>query len=286
MSGIKTQGKLHEEAAIKTIGGDAYNLNGAAANAMVGNQFPTYDICSSTELASVKSHISQPGACKPADIEAYKADFSHMLGWNRSEERGLSPLQQDADRISGLSTKGFEVPAELKGAGQDQTVDYLKNNSILRIPDDHVAPVKAALDKAIQSLPGNYFLPENPSDQQVQAVLNRVKGTGLSSSETAQLMDTQDQADQQVESQLKDVALEGAAQAVPEVALAEQVVNSEEVQQVETAAADQAGVKAVSGDTSQPNQALSQEDNPAYDASQSQEESGSESDGYQYGYGY
>jgi hypothetical protein len=286
MSGIKTRGKLHEDAALKSIGGDAYNLNGKAANGMVGNQFPTYDICSSTELASVKSHLSQPGACPPADIEAYKADFSHMLGWDRAYERGLSPLEQDAERISNLSAKGFAVPAELKGAGQDQTVDYLKNNSILRIPDDHVAPVKAALDNDIRSLPENYFLPAEPSDEQVQAVLNRIQGTGLSSSETAQLMDGPDQADQQVESQVKEMALEGAAQAVPEVAVAEQVVDSEEVQQVEAAAADQAGVKAVSGDSSQPSQALSQEDNPAFDASQSQDESTSESDGYQYGYGY
>lgn len=286
MSRIKTQGQLHEEAALKTIGGDAYNLNGEAASGMLGNQFPTYDICSSSELASVKSHISQPGQCTASDIAAYKSDFSHMLGWDRAYERGLSPLEQDAERVCSLTGKGFPTPSEIKSAGPEQTVNYLKKNSVMRIPDDHVQAVRQALEPDIRSLPENYFLPADPSDQQVQAVLKRVQGSGLSSTETARLMNEQDQADERTQDQVKDMAVETASQAMPEAAVAEQVLNSEEAKQAEAAAIDQAGVKPVAADPSQPDQALSQDENPAYEASQSQEESEAESDGYQYGYGY
>ena len=286
MSYIKTQGDLHEKAALKTMGGDAYNLNREAASGVVGHQYPTFDICSSTELASVKSHISQPGQCTTSDIAAYKADFNHMLGWDRAYERGLSPLEQDAERLSSLPGKGFAVPSAINGVGQEGTVNYLKNNSIMRIPDDHVTPVRQAMEQDVRALPENYFLPENPTDEQVQGVLSRIQGTGLSSIETARQMNRQNQTTEQVEGAVKDLAVEGATEAVPEVAVVEQVVNSEEVQQAEEDAVDAAGAKLVATDASQPDQALSQGENPAYETSQSQEDTDGESEGYQYGMGY
>jgi hypothetical protein len=181
----KAQGQLHEDAALKKIGEDAFNLNDNAAKGMRGHNYPTFDICSLRELTSVKSHISSLGEVSAQDIESYKSDFSEMLGVTGSYDRGLSPLEQKAENIKYLSDSGqFPVPEEIKGAGINQVQDYLKNNTVMRIPDDHVQVVRNTLAADARNLPENYYLPSDPSDEQVNSILNRVQGTGMTSAET------------------------------------------------------------------------------------------------------
>lgn len=188
---IQQQGQMFEDTAVKTIGGDAKNLNEEAAEGKIGHQYPTFDVSSSTEIASVKSHITEPGKITDQDIAAYKSDFSKMLGWDRAYDRGLSPMEQDAERIENLPDSQ-PVPAELKGADRGKIVDYLEHRTVMRIPDDHVEAVrqgiKADIDKGLQ---GNYFLPDNPSEEQIQSVLNRVQGAGLTTTECAERMQSQ-----------------------------------------------------------------------------------------------
>ncbi len=75
------QGRMHEDAALETVGGDAVNLddfvsehaNDAASSEGVrhfqGGRFPTYDITSSTELASVKAYTSGGSEPSKQDID-------------------------------------------------------------------------------------------------------------------------------------------------------------------------------------------------------------------------
>lgn len=187
---IKEQGTLHEIAAKNTIGGDAKNLNDYKTN------YPTYDITSSTEIASVKSHMHSGTEPTDQDINAYVNDFHHMLGWGRAYDNGMDPVQQDAKNIMDARDQGMPVPDGLKGTNLEETTEYLKHNSALRIPDDHVESVQNALESRIRENPENYFLDSNPTNEQVQSVLNRVKGTGLNSAQTLdQLVDNQPSAD-------------------------------------------------------------------------------------------
>jgi hypothetical protein len=175
---IKEQGSLHEVSAKNIIGGDAINLNDLATN------FPTYDIASSTELASVKSHMHIGTEPTSQDINLYVHDFNHMLGWGRDYVNRLDPIQQDAKNIAEIRGRGAPIPEIIKNADQQEIGEYLKHNSVLRIPDDHVESVQKALEAKILEFPENYFLDANPTNEQIQSVLNRVKGTGLTSAQT------------------------------------------------------------------------------------------------------
>jgi hypothetical protein len=184
---------MHEDAALMKIGGDAKNLNGDAAHKMRGGQYPTFDISSSKEICSVKSHISQAGGPTQQDLAAYKTDFSHMLGWGRAYENGISPKEQDAERIAILAKQGTPIPGELKEADTEQVASYLQNKSIMRVPENHVDEVRDFLAKDVRKNPENYFLPPElePTDEQVQAIANRIQGTGLTSDETLNRLNTQ-----------------------------------------------------------------------------------------------
>lgn len=187
---VKLQGLIHEEAAKKEIGGDAGILDETASQGLRGGRYPTYDIASSEEIASVKSHSIADGQVSEQTVGAYLRDFDKVLGWDRGYERGLSPLQQDAERIATIRDQGIPVPEQLREASEDEIKEYLKHNSTLRIPDDHVEPVRESLETKIREIPGNYHLPEDPTDEEVTSVTSRIKGTGLTSSEAVQRMES------------------------------------------------------------------------------------------------
>jgi len=190
---IQRQGDLHEEAALKLIGGDAENLNNnekLESMGLRGNNYPNFDVFSSSEVCSVKSHINQDGS---ANVQSYMNDFSNMLGWGKAHEGGLSPLEQDAKRIKQSASMGVPVPTDLVGAGSEKVVSYLQDNSIMRIPSDHVPEVRDALVEDAKQLPGKYFLPESPSEAQFENLSERVQSTGLSASETLEKMNSKEQ---------------------------------------------------------------------------------------------
>ena len=181
---IQRQGDLHEESALKLIGGDAVNLNNNEKlrdMGLRGNNYPTYDILSSTEICSVKSHISENGS---ANTDAYLNDFGKMLGDDRAYEGPLSPVQQDAERLMDCAARGLPVPEAVKNASPEQVASYLQESSVLRIPSDHVGDVRQELLADAKQLPEKYALPENPTAEQLQKLADRVQSTDLSSTET------------------------------------------------------------------------------------------------------
>jgi hypothetical protein len=191
--GIQKQGLLHEESALKLIGGDSENLNNNPKLEDMGlhaGNYPNFDIFSSNEICSVKSHFTQDGA---PNIQSYKNDFSKMLGSGKPYQDGLSPLALDAKRISECAEKDIPVPNEIKEASQEQVVQFLKEKSVMRIPSDHVESVREALVNDARQLPEKYFLPETPTEEQLKSFGERVQSTGLSSNETFEHMKTAEQ---------------------------------------------------------------------------------------------
>ena len=183
--GIKKQGRLHEDSALKKIGGDAVNLNDVAGLGHKGGQFPTFDISSSTELTSVKSHVSIPGQISEQDINSYKTDFKKMLGHNRN---GPFPMGEDVKNIASLAENGHPVPTKLLGADQAKIIDYLQHETVMRIPDDHVENMQSKIIADAKQIPQNFYLPGNPTEEQLSTLGNRIQGSGLTSSETSEIM--------------------------------------------------------------------------------------------------
>lgn len=187
----KLQGAIQEVSALNTIGGDAVFLDGISKTAKQegykgyrGGFFPTYDISSSSEITSIKSHLSGGNKIAEQDIQNYLREFDELLGYARSYERGLDPVQQDAERVAYWRDQGVPVPAELQGASQEEIADYLKHKSIMRIPDDHVDVVKQRLHERVEKNPGHYFLPPNPTSEQIESVTARIQKSGKSTAET------------------------------------------------------------------------------------------------------
>jgi hypothetical protein len=169
-----------EAAARITLGGDAINLDQVAQKlGMKGNNFPTYDIASRYHVASVKTHWADDGTLNDAARQAYQRDFDHMLGWGRE----VNALEQDGQNIVKAREAGVPMPDALRTATPEQAAEYLRNHSVLLVPDDHVETVRADLKARALELPENYFLPSNPTEAQIEGLLQRVQGLGLSSGE-------------------------------------------------------------------------------------------------------
>lgn len=169
-----------EAAARATLGGDATNLDDAVKGlGLKGDTFPTYDLTSSAGVASVKTHWGMDGSLNDSARGTYQREFRKMLGWGRE----VGALKQDGHNIITVRDSGVPVPDSLRQAAPELAGQYLRDRSLFMIPDDHVASVKADLRAKLLDLPGNYFLPPNPSEEQVMSVLDRVRGIGLSSQE-------------------------------------------------------------------------------------------------------
>lgn len=183
---IKQQGYLHEVSALKMAGEDAVLLDDVVGKDFRGHKFPTYDISSSNEIASVKSHFSSSGELSNTNVTAYMSDFDKMLGYQRAYEDGLDPVQQDAIRIAHIRDQGVPVPTELHEESTEKVANYLKNKSILRIPEDHVEEVRTALESKAKESPKTYYLPTEPNEQQIKELTERVQSSGMSSEKTLQ----------------------------------------------------------------------------------------------------
>ena len=185
---IKQQGRMHEDAALTKLGSDAINLNDIGK----GN-FYTFDLSSSTELTSVKSHISKSyvdnsGQLTKLGLQTYTRDFRSMIGKrNTGRIDKLSAIESDAKRMESLANEGFPLPSEINSKNHAQTLNYLRNETVLRVPDDHVQMVRDALAKDLKTFPENYHFLANPSEEDLRSMVNhRVQGTGLTAGETLQ----------------------------------------------------------------------------------------------------
>ncbi|HUS88754.1 MAG TPA: hypothetical protein VMW91_05190, partial [Desulfosporosinus sp.] len=93
-----------------------------------------------------------------------------------------------AKRIAHIRDQGVSVPTELHGASTEEVANYLKNKSILRIPEDHVEEARNALEHRARENPETYFLPAEPNERQIEDLTARIQSSGLSSEKTLQEM--------------------------------------------------------------------------------------------------
>lgn len=172
---IEIQGRLHEDSLKSRLGSDAQNINDLAAE-----NFRTYDLISSEGIWSVKSHMSAEGELTESAAKAYQANFDHLLGWNRS----VDAVEMDVKALRDRLPEGAAVPKALREGSLEEATDYLKNNSILGVPDDHVEAVRNNLIKHAREFPETYGLPASPSEEDFQKLSDRIQGTGLNASDT------------------------------------------------------------------------------------------------------
>lgn len=176
--------RYSSEAAAKTaIGGDAVNLD-KATTGHVGGNYPTFDIASSTEISSVKTHWSINGDLSETAINSYLSDFHFILGWNRE----VNALYKDGENIIRAKENGVPVPNEVRSLSAEGAAVYLRDFGTLRVPDDHVQQIRSALALKVRTAPANYFLSETFTEDQVERVVNRVRGIGVTSTELQQML--------------------------------------------------------------------------------------------------
>ena len=176
-----------EGAARSSAGSEAVNLD-TAADGFKGHNYPTYDISSPTEVSSVKTHWNSAGELDDNAQRAYIRDFNRQLGWGRE---GRAAVDQDGlNLIRARDESGIPVPEELREADAQEASNYLYDYSIMRIPDDHVEPIRNRLREKAQQFPETYNLSSKPSPEELDALTSRIQGIGLSSSELQAIIDS------------------------------------------------------------------------------------------------
>jgi hypothetical protein len=192
---IEIQGRLHEDSLKSRLGCDAQNINDLAAE-----NFRTYDLISSEGIWSVKSHMSAEGELTDSALKTYHSNFKHMLGWNRS----VDAVEMDVKALRDHLPEGTVVPKALREGSLEEATDYLKNNSILGVPEDHVEAVRNNLIKHAREFPETYGLPASPSEEDFLKLSNRIQGTGLNASDTPALVKDQLQKQELGQPEKKD----------------------------------------------------------------------------------
>ena len=192
---IEIQGRLHEDSLKSRLVCDAQNINDLAAE-----NFRTYDLISSEGIWSVKSHMSAEGELTDSALKTYHSNFKHMLGWNRS----VDAVEMDVKALRDHLPEGTVVPKALREGSLEEATDYLKNNSILGVPEDHVEAVRNNLIKHAREFPETYGLPASPSEEDFLKLSNRIQGTGLNASDTPALVKDQLQKQELGQPEKKD----------------------------------------------------------------------------------
>ncbi len=186
---IEIQGRLHEDSLKSRLGNDTQNINDLASE-----NFRTYDLISPDGIWSVKSHMSAEGELTESAMKAYQSNFDHMLGWNRSTDA----LEMDVKALREHLPEGTAMPKVLREGSLEEATDYLKNNSRLGIPEDHVEAVRNNLIDHARQSPENYGLPESPGEEDFKKLSDRIQSTGLNASDTPALV--REQLNQQEQS--------------------------------------------------------------------------------------
>lgn len=176
---VEIQGRLHEDSLKSRLGGDVQNINDLAED-----NFRTYDLISSEGVWSVKSHMGGGGQLTESAKQAYQANFEHMLGWNRS----VDAVEMDAKALRERLPEGTAMPNALRDGSLQDAADFLKNNSKLGIPEDHVEMVRKNLIDHAREFPETYGLPEQPGEEDFLKLSNRIQGTGLNAADTPALV--------------------------------------------------------------------------------------------------
>jgi hypothetical protein len=164
----KLQGQIAEES-LNLIG--AESLNDHKPNA------PVYDALlpekGGFEAASVKTHM--PSSRYP---DAYLANYAHDLrvaiGATRARSGKYAGMTGPAFAAKVLNSLD-ELPDTLKDVPPSQLETLLKQNASIRIPADHVEPVRAYVIEQATARPVQYGLQAGAGADEVQQLADRIK---------------------------------------------------------------------------------------------------------------
>jgi len=173
------QGRLHEDSLKALLGGDVQNINDLAED-----NFRTYDLISSEGVWSVKSHMGAEGELTESARQAYQTNFEYMLGWNRPADA----VEMDVKALRERLPNGTAMPKILQDGDLQDAARYLKNNSKLGIPEDHVEAVRQNLIDHARKYPETYGLSAQPGEEDLQGLSKRIQGTGLKAVDTPALV--------------------------------------------------------------------------------------------------
>lgn len=160
-------------------GEEAINLDKEIANNQKlhfrGNNYPNFDISSTSEIASVKTHLASGGEFTDSIAQLYVDDFWKMLGDGRAFDKGKSPTRQDAINILSMRDAGILIPKELLHASAEEAENFIQEKSVMRIIDDHLPKVKEVFMNDTRTC----SLPEDMRHKYAR----RFKGIGLNENE-------------------------------------------------------------------------------------------------------
>lgn len=172
----RDRGRMSEAAARVTAGDEAIDLNVAAkeVGGFRGNYYPTFDISSPYEISSVKTSWNIHGELDENALNRYVRHFEIMTNKKR--------LQARANDILRLRDAGTTVPTELENANEQQTISYMRDKTLFRVPDNHQKPIQERFRQMAQD--------GLISHEQADNRCRRVRGIGMTSTELDKLLGT------------------------------------------------------------------------------------------------
>lgn len=141
-----------------------------------GHRMTIFDIANADEVASVKVYGALGSGGLEGALGSYLRAFEAVLGIDDHWER---LRQAAADVVSGRVARDTPLPTGLRAAHDEASVHWwLRENGILRVPDDHVDAVRAHVRRAIERIPERYGLSGHRREAEVAALVGRVRGIG------------------------------------------------------------------------------------------------------------
>lgn len=164
----KLKGDIGERATQNTLKG--HNLN-----TTVGHNSKIYDVGSSKSIASVKTYGVGHGTTSKSTVNNYVKELRVATGRSRLSN-DIKKFNAAASELREVAKKGqASFPAGLKNSLSDNAAaEWLRQNAELRIPDDHVQTVRAAVQRCVLSRPSAYGLPANASYAEKAALASQL----------------------------------------------------------------------------------------------------------------
>jgi hypothetical protein len=186
--GIPQQGAIGEAAnlTLKAQAGEtARDLNQLPSLGNNPINMPGVDNASSGTYTQVKTRVGS------GRVKTYLTDLRKMV----TDSDGKMSKAADAfvdDRnqaaIQRLRDEGA-WPKELgPGTTREQYVDFLQGRSELAVTDESVPAVRDAVRLDAQNFPENWNLPANPTTEEIDALVNRVQPSGITSTDAQDLL--------------------------------------------------------------------------------------------------
>jgi hypothetical protein len=186
--GIPQQGAIGEAAnlTLKAQAGEtAQDLNKLPSLGNNPINMPGVDNASSSAFTQVKTRVGS-GRVQTymTDLRKMATDSDGKMGKAADafvDERNQAAIQQLRDQGA--------WPKELgPGTTREQYLDHLQGNSELAVTDESVPAVRDAVRQNAQNFPENWNLPANPTSEEIDALVNRVKPSGITSTDAQNLL--------------------------------------------------------------------------------------------------